>query len=286
MYYAIDVGTNSCRLLIVRREGARLLPVERALHSTRLGEGLYHRQELSPEAMERTLLCLREYRELLERYGAVRGRAFATSAVREARNGADFLRRCKEEAGLAVEVISGEEEAALSYAGAAQGLALAAAPLLVDLGGGSCEFICPPQELLLSLPLGAVRASEQGMERAAIAAALEPLRPYQAALTPHPLVLVGGSASTLAAIELGLTEFRSELVHGRRLSLTTLRALYQRLRTLELEERRRLPGLQPERADIIVHGALIALTVVEELGRDGCIVSESDLMEGAILALP
>ncbi|MDO4540770.1 MAG: Ppx/GppA family phosphatase [Syntrophomonadaceae bacterium] len=284
-YYAIDIGTNSCRLLIADREGDSLRPVFGALNSTRIGEGLYLNYELTPVAMERTLNCLREYGSTLREYRAHTGRAFATSAVREARNGTEFLRRCRDEAGLAVELISGEEEAALSYAGASRRLKLAAPMLLVDLGGGSTEFICPPQALLLSLPLGAVRAHEQNLERAAIAAALKPLSPCREALSPHPLVFAGGSASTLAAVDLRLAEFKTELVHGHALSLEKMRALYHHLSGLPLAERRQLPGLQPERADIIVHGALIALTIMEELRRDHCTISESDLLHGAILTL-
>ncbi len=281
-YGAIDIGTNSCRLLIAELEGELLTPVYSELQTTRIGEGLHHSGIISEVSMERNLLCLSKFRNTLQAYGVNNYRAIATSAVREAGNGQEFAKLAAEQSQIAVDIVSGEEEARLSYLGVEKGLNLGHPPLVADLGGGSIEFICNEQEFVLSIPLGAVRATELNMSVEEISQRLDRLEGMANNFREHPLVFVGGSASSLAAIQLGLETFESSQVHGQRLSQEDLAELHQLLEKTPLNLRRRIPGLQPERADIIVQGALIILMTLHKLGKAEMIVSESDLLQGII----
>ncbi len=285
-YGAVDIGTNSCRLLIAEADAEQgLNPLHKELDTTRIGEGVNQSSLINVEAMERTLLTLSRFQEKMQAYGVEKYRAIATSAVREARNGDEFVRRAWEESMMKVDIVEGEEEAGLSYLGVKQGLKLERVPLVVDLGGGSTEFICPEEKLLLSLPLGAVRATEADMYAAQIGELLSPLGKIKQQLMNRPLVLVGGTASTLVAVKLGMEEYNTELVHGTVLNRTEIGDLYNLLERMPLSLRRRLPGLQPERADIINKGALIILVIMEVLDKKEIIVSESDLLQGIIWSL-
>lgn len=283
---AIDIGTNSCRLLIAEvNANNELTPLYADMETTRIGEGINQSARLKEEAIVRTLICLIGFRQRLQEFQVKKYRVIATSAVREASNRLEFTARVLKESGLAVEVISGATEARLSYAGVMRGLELIEAPLVVDLGGGSTEFICPEETILLSVPLGAVRAAEGDMYAADIMESLCPVVALKAQLSRHPMVMVGGAASTLVAVKKGLITYSSALVHGERLSRSEIADLYNLLDRLPLELRRRLPGLQPERADIINKGALIILVIMEVLGKMEIIVSESDILQGLIWSL-
>jgi exopolyphosphatase/guanosine-5'-triphosphate,3'-diphosphate pyrophosphatase len=286
LYGAVDIGTNSCRLLIAKADAEKNLhPLHKEMDITRIGEGVNHSGLISAEAMDRTLLTLRRFQEKMQEYGVKKYRTIATSAVREAYNGDEFAHRVWEEIMMKVDIVKGEEEAGLSYRGVKQGLKLKQSPLVVDLGGGSTEFICPEEKLLLSLPLGAVRATEADMYGVQIVELLAPLGKIKERLLNRPLVIVGGTASTLVAVKLGLEEYNTELVHGAVLSRTEIGDLYNLLERIPLSLRRRLPGLQPERADIINKGVLIILVIMEVLGKEEIIVSESDLLQGIIWSL-
>jgi len=285
-YAAVDIGTNSCRLLIAEPATApKLLNLHKGMEITRVGEGVSQNGLINAEAMERTLFCLGQFREKMQTCGVERYRAIATSAVREADNGLEFARRAREEQGMDVDIVSGEEEACLSYKGVIGGLSFSFSPLVADLGGGSTEFICPEEKLLISIPLGAVRATEADMNAGQIREALAPIGQIRQRLSQRPLVMVGGTASTLVAVKTGLVEYRPDLVHGHVLTKKDIGDLYNLLARMPLHLRRRLPGLQPERADIIDQGALIILMILEVLGKDEIIVSENDLLEGIILSL-
>lgn len=281
-YGAIDIGTNSCRLFIAELIGEQLTPIYNDLQTTRIGEGLNDSGMISPLALERTLLCLKHYWNTLQAYEVDKYRAIATSAVREAGNGRQFVKLAAERSQIKVDIVSGEEEARLSCLGVEKGLPLEHPPLVVDLGGGSIEFVCNEQDFVLSIPLGAVRATELNMTPAEISQRLDPIQGMQARFEEYPLVFVGGTASSLAAIKMGLDTFDSSLVHGHRLSRSDLHDLYELLAQTPLSLRRRLPGLQPERADIIVQGACIVLMALDKLGQAELIVSESDLLQGII----
>jgi len=279
---AIDIGTNSCRLLIAELEQDRLLPLHNTLETTRIGEGLNHSGMISEAALARNLRCLSNFRHAMQTYGVERYRAIATSAVRDADNGQQFIDQAMEGSSIKVDIVSGEEEARLSYLGVEKGLTLEHSPLVVDLGGGSIEFICNDQNFIYSLPLGAVRATELNMSAEEIDRRLDILEGMQARFQDYPLIFVGGTASSLAAIQMNLEVFDTRLVHGHSLTRDELKELYQMLNRCTLTERQNLPGLQPERADIIVKGALIILMTLERLGKQEMTVSESDLLQGMI----
>ena len=300
-YAAIDVGSNSCRLLVADIINGQIKPVCKDLQSTRLGAGVNAGHKLGPEAMERTFDCLKDYRARIERLQVDSCRAVATSAVREALNREEFQARVKDGCGLALEVISGEEEARLSYQGVKEGLPLEQVPLVADLGGGSCEFRVEEdhERFSLSLPLGAVRATEADLSIIDIKAVLAPVTAHSDRLKRYPLVLVGGTATTLVAIKLALAIYDPRQVHGQTLYREEVADLYDRLMLTPLDLRRRLPDLQPEtvrdkqiraekqpeRADIIPAGARIVLLIMDALGRQEIRVSESDILEGIISRL-
>lgn len=278
---AIDVGTNSCRLLIAEKKEEKLTPLCRGLETTRLGENLLKTGEIGENALERTCRALNKFKKLLADYGTCRYRAVATSALREAKNRKQVLEAVLLACGIEVEVITGEEEAYLSYLGVEKGLSLEHPPLVADLGGGSTEFILG-RSFMLSLPLGAVRATEGNMDISMMKEVLKPLVNTGIDFSFYPLVMVGGTATTLAAIKLKLEEYSPSLVHGQVLHYEEILEIYRLLTSLSLEERKKLPGLQPSRADIIPKGVQAVLAIMEVLGKDRIIVSEADLMEGMI----
>jgi exopolyphosphatase/guanosine-5'-triphosphate,3'-diphosphate pyrophosphatase len=286
-YGAVDIGTNSCRLLIAEQENnQKLKRLARELETTRIGEGINLSPLLKEEAMARTLDCLSRFSEKMREYEVDEYKAVATSAVRGAENGAEFVRQAEIQSGMAVAIVSEQEEARLSYEGVRRELELTQPPLVIDLGGGSTEFICPDQDILLSVPLGAVRAAEADMSAGQISDLMKQGGVLAVTHGSRPVVMVGGTASSLAAIKKGLPEYDPELVHGEILSRGEIGDLYNLLERMPLALRRRLPGLQPERADIINKGALIILIIMEILGQKEIIVSESDLLEGIIWSLP
>lgn len=283
---AIDIGTNSCRLLVADVDDNNCRVIRREISSTRLGQGVDANKALAPEAIERTIQCLKEFVRINRELGVDWCRAVATSAVREAANRQGFIEQAYRECGLGIDVIDGEEEAALSYSGVISGICLDNPPLVADLGGGSCEFMARSgrDDLLFSLPLGAVRATEAGYSSDDIRARLSPLLSWRDQYRDCPLVFVGGTATTLAAIKLALPEYDCRLVHGHILTFSEVEDIYKLLISLPLEERRRLPGLQPERADIIPAGALIVLEIMQLLGRSRIVVSETDILDGIIVS--
>lgn len=284
-YAAIDIGSNSCRLLIgeIGQQGLRVLFKE--IESTRISTGLSQSGQIGAEAAERSLRWLEKIRSELETYGVKQYRAVATSAVREASNGQDFVDEAARRSQLVIEIISGAQEARLSYIGVEKGLYLDHPPLVVDLGGGSTEFICNEQDFVTSIPLGAVRATEMKLSAAAIVERMQVVQAMKSRFREYPLVMVGGTASSLVAIKLGLDIYDSEQVHGQHLSHQEINDIYQLLERTPLRLRQRMPGLQAARADIINQGVLITLLIADMLEKPEIIVSESDLLQGIIWSI-
>jgi len=285
-YAAIDVGSNSCRLLVADINKGQLQPVCRELRSTRLGEGVTATKKINSAAMKRTRDCLKAYVDETRRLRVKDFRMVATSAMRDALNREEFLDLVKESCGCNLEVISGEEEAQLSYLGVKEGLALIS-PLVVDLGGGSCEFRIEDGEEIfwLSLPLGAVRATEARLSTVEAKTILNPLEKHIHQLKDYPLVFVGGTTTTLVAMKLSIEIYDPQQVHGQVLRREEIADLYNMLELMPLNVRRRLPGLQPERADIIPAGAMIVLLIMDTLKRRQITISESDILDGIIRRL-
>jgi exopolyphosphatase / guanosine-5'-triphosphate,3'-diphosphate pyrophosphatase len=284
----VDLGTNSTRLLVADVHDGRVDEVTRGLTITRLGEGVDERRKLLPLPMARVRNVLSDYRRELEDLEAERVLAIGTSAVRDAENGEAFLGEIEWSYGFATRLLSGDEEAALTFRGVSDGRELDPKTLVLDVGGGSTELILDGERT--SLDVGSVRLTERflradpptGDELDAAAGAIE-----LPDLHPSSAIGVAGTVTTLAALELG--GYDPERVHGYRITREAVDRQLERLAFLRLAVRRELPGLEPERAPVIVGGALIVREVLERYGLDAIEASERDLLHGAALeaaALP
>jgi len=276
---AVDLGTNSTRLLVADVADGHVEEVGRALQITRLGEGVDERRRLLPLPVARVRNVLSEFRRELDRLGAERTLAVATSAVRDAENGEAFLGEVEWSYGFTTRLLTGDEEARLTYRGVTASRTIDPGTLVVDIGGGSTELILPDWHE--SIDLGSVRMTERFGEHAdAIDAAVEDILPE---LDVRAAIGVAGTITSLAALDLGLVEYEPERVHGHLLTAAAVDEQLARLAALPLEERRRVPGLEPERAPVIVAGAAILRAILRRYRLDGIEVSEHDLLHGAAL---
>lgn len=275
---AVDLGTNSTRLLVADVEDGSLTEVVRRLTITRLGEGVDERHRLLPLPIARVRNCLSDYRRELESLGATRTLAVATSAVRDAENGEAFLGEVEWSYGFTSRLLSGDEEADLTLRGIGE---LASGTLVVDIGGGSTELQVVGTDLRTSLQVGCVRLTERfGEDVDAIRAQVRELLPE---LEPDRAVGVAGTVTTVAALDLELGEYDPERIHGHSISRQAAAAQLDRLAGLSLEERVAL-GIEPGRASVIVAGAAILLEILDRYGLDAIEASERDILHGAALA--
>jgi exopolyphosphatase/guanosine-5'-triphosphate,3'-diphosphate pyrophosphatase len=281
---AVDLGTNSTRLLVADVDGGRVEEVARRTQITRLGEGVDERRKLLPLPVARVRNVLSDYRRELERLGAERVLTIGTSAVRDAENGEAFLGEIEWSYGFATRLVTGDEEAELTLRGVATGGAVEEGTLVLDVGGGSTELTTTGERT--SIDVGSVRLTERHLRSdppapGALAAAAREVRELLPQLEPTGAIGVAGTVTTLAALELG--GYDSERVHGFHLSRAAVERQLERLASLPLAERRELPGLEPERAPVIVGGALIVCNVLDRYRLQGLEVSERDLLHGAAL---
>jgi exopolyphosphatase / guanosine-5'-triphosphate,3'-diphosphate pyrophosphatase len=274
---AVDLGTNTTRLLVGDVDDGRIEELHREARITGLGEGVDARRRLLPLPIARARNALTDYRRTAESLGAERTLLVATSAVRDAENGEAFLGEIEWSYGFATRLLSGDEEAELTQRGVGE---LGAATLLVDIGGGSTELIL--DGFRASLPLGSVRLTERHGDD--VAASIEATRAVLPVLAPQDAVGVAATITSLAALDLGLEERDRARVHGHVLVREAARAQLERLAALPLQERRRVPALDPDRAPVIVAGAAILVAVLDTYGLDSIRVSERDLLDGAALA--
>jgi exopolyphosphatase/guanosine-5'-triphosphate,3'-diphosphate pyrophosphatase len=282
---AVDIGTNSMRLLIVERIGGKRLELGRWQRVTGLGRGVGGSGWLSEASIERTLVALAEFGGRLAELKVERCRAVATSASREAPNRESFLDRAGIALGTRPEVISGEEEARLAYTGATTGTSWPAAPLVVDIGGGSTEFVTALGGI--SLRVGSVRLTEQSLPSrpapaAELAAAREEVEAAFSSVEPWsgPVLGVAGTWTSLAGIRLGHGD-----VHLARLSRSEISGLIERLAGLNVAETAALPGFDPQRAPVILAGAVVAEGTVGALRAEQVMVSTHDLLDGVVAGL-
>ena len=294
---AIDCGTNSTRLLIC--DGTSTL--ERRMTITRLGQGVGASGRLDPVAIERTLTSLRAYKTVIDSSGVSALRVTATSAARDASNAADFLDAAGAVLGLRPETLSGEEEGRLAFAGATADLDPADGPfLVVDIGGGSTECIVGSEtaEVVRSFDLGSVRLSEKHLTgdppapeelSNAIAEAAdwfdELIREVPSTGTVQQVVGLAGTISTVAAVEIGLAEWDRDAIHHFRLTRAAAEDVFRTLATEPLADRVHNPGLDRDRADVIVGGCCIVVALMRTLGIDDLLVSESDILDGLVASL-
>ena len=297
---AIDLGTNTARLLIgYREEDGHFRPVLVKRHITRLGGGFSKTTGIAADARERTVAALLDFAAEVRRHGVRRVRAVATSAVRDAVNGRDFCAEILARTGIRLEVIDGTSEGALTLAGVLAGIDTQHEHLLVfDVGGGSTEYTLTSQGSLLfttSLPLGVVRLTEGKVTSAAMEEKItRELNGFTTLLQRHGLLaqlrdaeLVGtaGTATTLAAISMEMTEYDYRRVNNYRLALDEIRKIYDRLLPLAPAERLLVPGMERGREDLIIAGIRITLQTMETLGFRNLIVSDYGLLEGVLLSI-
>ncbi|ABS24915.1 Ppx/GppA phosphatase family protein [Anaeromyxobacter sp. Fw109-5] len=296
-FAAIDVGTNTVLLTVAERRGASLAPLVERAEITRLGRGVDATGRLDPGGIRDTVAVLAAYAGEARALGAEIVACVATSAARDAGNGAEFFEAARRAAGLAPEVISGDEEARLVYASAWRDFGGAGPLAVLDVGGGSTEFTVgdgPAPRARTSLQVGAVRlterhvrgdpttAAEVGALRRAAREALQPI----ATMAPPPgqarLVGVAGTVTTLAAVEQALPAYDAERVHGATLTLASADALVARLAALTVRERAALPGMEPKRADVILAGAIVVVEALRTAGFDRLIVSDRGVRWGLL----
>ena len=295
-----DLGTNSTRLLVADVAGdGRLTEVARRTDVTRLGDGVDATGRLADDAMERVHDTLSGYRRLADQLGTDRAIAVATSAVRDASNGERFQRDVHERSGFDIRTITGEEEARLTFLGATSGRPAAQATLVVDIGGGSTEYVVghpgEPPSFHVSTRLGSVRQTERHLNSdppspRELEALETAAREIVTASTPAEIrgpvregIAVAGTATSLAAIDQQLEPYDPTRVHGYRLHRDACRRMLAMLAAMPLEERREVRGLLPARAPTIVAGAVILIESMLAFGLDSMETSEADLLHGAVL---
>ncbi|MFJ3762312.1 exopolyphosphatase [Streptomyces sp. NPDC090080] len=307
---AIDCGTNSIRLLVADADPVtgELVDLDRRMVIVRLGQGVDRTGRLAPEALERTFAACREYAAVIKEYGAERLRFVATSASRDAENRDEFVRGVLDILGVEPEVISGDQEAEFSFAGATRELAgrddLARPFLVVDIGGGSTEFVVGDTSVRAarSVDVGCVRMTERHLvhegrvsdppteaETAAVRADIERALDLAEQTVPlreaRTLVGLAGSVTTLSAIHQGLPKYDSAAIHHSRIPYERVREITERLLTSTHAERAAIPSMHPGRVDVIGAGALVLLAIMERIGAAEVVVSEHDILDGIAWSL-
>jgi exopolyphosphatase/guanosine-5'-triphosphate,3'-diphosphate pyrophosphatase len=294
---AIDCGTNSTRLLILSEAGEILA---REMTITRLGEGVDTTKRLNPKAIERTLVALGAYREILDRHGVVMARATTTSAARDAENREELFASVQSILGFELELLSGEEEGTLSYLGATAGVkGLSHPALVIDVGGGSTEFAAgssSSRNALVAVAtrnMGCVRITERFLHtdppaeteldeaRISIAEMIIELQKELPALSqPRVLVAVAGTIATLATRACGLDVYEGRKTNGTTVTRSFVESEIDLLSKMTADQRRKLAGIEIARADVIVGGLLIVQQILELFGFDELVYSESDILDG------
>ncbi|MEV4757433.1 Ppx/GppA phosphatase family protein [Micromonospora sp. NPDC049559] len=312
---AIDCGTNSIRLLVAdlpepsAGPEAPLVELSRRMEIVRLGQGVDRTGRLAPEAIERTRVALAAYAAEISALGAEAVRMVATSASRDAENADDFRRMVTETLGVTPEVISGDEEARLSFTGAVRGLPadIASPYLVVDIGGGSTEFVVGDRDdtsgtglrvdAAVSVDIGCVRMTERhlhgdppGLDEitaaeadisAAVDRALEAVPGREAAT----LIGLAGSVTTVVAIAQGLDSYQPRLIHRARASYDEVAKVTTDLLARTAEQRLAIPVMHPGRADVIGAGALVLQVIMRRAGMPYVIASEHDILDGIAYSL-
>ncbi|HVM12828.1 MAG TPA: Ppx/GppA phosphatase family protein [Egibacteraceae bacterium] len=295
---AVDVGTNSVRLLVAE-PGDPLTDVARETRITRLGRGVDATGRLDDAALARTLDCIADYAQRWAALGAARVRVTATSAVRDAADRERFFEGVQERAGVRPDVLTGEEEARTTFAGATRSVAGEPPYLVLDIGGGSTELIVGDErpEAMVSRQLGSVRLTESCLgadpptpeqldaaghevdrHLAAIADRIDPT-------AARTLIGVAGTVTTVAALHLELASYQPERVHGTRVPADRVRELTEELARMPAQQIASLGPMAPGREDVIVGGALILHRVMARYGFDEVLASEADILDGLALEL-
>ncbi len=302
---AVDCGTNSIRLLVADVDPAtgHLVDLDRRMTIVRLGQGVDKTGRLAPEALERTFAACRDYAAVIKELGAERLRFVATSASRDASNRDDFVRGVMDILGVEPEVVTGDEEAELSFTGATRELTgrddLARPYLVVDIGGGSTEFVVGDDAVRAgrSVNIGCVRMTERHLVRdgkvtdpptpdqitamrADIEAALDLAEETVPLREARTLVGLAGSVTTVSAIAQNLPAYDTEAIHHSRVPYDRVREITESLLRSTHAERAAIPSMHPGRVDVIGAGALVLLAIMERVGASEVVVSEHDILDG------
>jgi exopolyphosphatase / guanosine-5'-triphosphate,3'-diphosphate pyrophosphatase len=300
---AIDCGTNSTRLLVVGPDGRTL---ERLMRITRLGQDVDQTKSLAPEAIARTVVVLEEYRKVLDGFGVSRVRMTATSAARDAANRDEFFTAAESAVGVRPELLGGQEEGRLSFAGATAELDPVDGPfLVVDIGGGSTEFAVGPSADdplepigVMSIDVGCVRLTERWLHGDPprpdeLSQALSVVRDHlddvrremPATATAARLVGLAGTVTTVAAVEMGLATYDRDRIHHFLLTRSAAEDVFRTLATERRADRIHNPGLEVARADVIVGGCVVLVAIMRHFDFGECLVSESDILDGLAMTL-
>jgi exopolyphosphatase/guanosine-5'-triphosphate,3'-diphosphate pyrophosphatase len=300
---AIDCGTNSIRLLVADIDGDTLTDRVRRMEVVRLGQGVDRTGRLADEALERTFRAVEDYAREIDAYAAERVRFVATSASRDAENAQVFIDGVRQRLGVEPEVVAGEEEAALSFAGATRGLVAsgAASPpyLVLDIGGGSTEFVrgAETAEAARSVDMGCVRLTERHLAgdpptAAQIAATIDDIEAgislaAESVPLDQPVTVVGlaGSVTTVAAIALGLPAYDASVIHRSRIAAGDVHAITMALLAMTRAERAAIGVMHPGRVDVIGAGALVLDRILQRVGAADVVVSEHDILDGIAWSL-
>jgi exopolyphosphatase/guanosine-5'-triphosphate,3'-diphosphate pyrophosphatase len=282
----IDIGTNTTRLLVAEVENGEVVELQRRTRVTRLGQDVDATGKLAGEAMDRVAETIAGYREVIDRVGAEHIVAVATSAMRDSENGPNFRHYLMEKYGIDAQTITGDEEARLTFLGATAGRNDDRETVVIDIGGGSTEYVAgragEEPSFHTSTQMGSVRFTERFLasdppSRDEMAELAEAVRQTVPAVSAEHAIAVAGTATSLAAID------GAEEVHGYRLGLASCERIAAMLAAKSVEERRRVDGLHPDRAPTIVAGAVILTESIRALGLQEVEVSDRDILHGAVL---
>jgi exopolyphosphatase/guanosine-5'-triphosphate,3'-diphosphate pyrophosphatase len=296
---AVDLGTNSTRLLVADVEDGRISDIVRETRITRLGEGVDERRRLLPVPIARVRNVLSDFRRTIENLGARHTLAVATSATRDAENGEAFLGEIEWSYGFKTRLLSGHDEALMTFRGVTSDRRVDSGTIIVDIGGGSTELVAGGPEGVRwndSLDIGSVRLTERFLKSdpptdEELDACAEAARALLAERVPEEIrrdtqavIGVAGTITSLGGLALGLEEYDREHVHGYELTAEALEEQLNRLASVPLEERRQMRPLDPDRAPVIVGGAVIAREILSFFGLNALQISERDILDGAALA--
>lgn len=294
---SIDIGTNSTRLLIAKKENSQLQPLRMEEQITRLGEDIGKLGYLKTEALDRVTEALNKYMRFIKEYKAETVHIVATSAAREASNQELLLERIKAATSYNCRIISGKEEARLTFLGVMSGIITSSKILICDIGGGSTELTFADQGMLLnqiSLPIGSRRFKETFLHHDPVMdSEIKAFNSHaEAVLSQHlwfqrdnsvQCIMVGGTATTLAMIDSGTVLFDENIVHHYLLSHSSTVKIIKKLSSMSGEERKHVVGLHPNRADVILAGALITEVILRLFGFSSCQISVRDLLFGLLV---
>ncbi len=296
-YAVIDMGTNSIRLLLAKVEDGRIVESQKELEMTRLGKGVDETKLLSKESMDATVTAIKKFKVKAEAFGAEALKVIATSAVRDASNRASFLKRVLEETGVEIEVISGQTEAELGFKGVLAGVGSHESILVVDIGGGSTEFIVGDQtgiEFAVSKDVGAVRMTGKHFTKDPIVKDEkedliknidEILEETLELVKEHAygqIVGIGGTLTTISTMKQEMQVYDSKKVQNSEVTKDDIEKILNQLEGMTQAERQNIPGLQAKRADIIYAGITIMDRILKKINKFEMIVSDSDNLEGVV----